>query len=46
MRKPSRPEEPFAFEPDEIDAEPLTGSGFEAEEADPDFGDHTEARED
>ncbi|MBV8729371.1 MAG: hypothetical protein JO336_06140 [Acidobacteriia bacterium] len=45
MRKTSRPEEPTALEPDEIDAEPLAGSGFETEEADPDFDDSVEGRE-
>ena len=45
MRNPSRPEEGITFEPDEIDAEPLAGSGFETEETDPDFDDSFEGRE-
>jgi hypothetical protein len=45
MRNSNRPEEPVTFEPEEIDAEPLDGSGFETEETDPDFGDHAEGRE-
>ncbi len=46
MRNPNRPEEPIAFEPEEINAEPLAGSGFETEETDSDFVDSAEGRED
>ena len=45
MRNPNRPEEPVVFEPEEIDAEPLDGSGFETEETDSDFDDAAEGRE-
>jgi hypothetical protein len=45
MRNSKRPEEPIAFEPEEIDAEPLAGSGFETEETDPEFDDSAEGRE-
>jgi hypothetical protein len=45
MRNPNKTEEPTAFELEEIDAEPLDGSGFETEETDSDFDEPAEGRE-
>lgn len=45
MANSTRPEDPKQLEPDYIGAEPLTGSGFETEEADDDLDDSFESRE-